>query len=132
MRAQDLRIGNYVSFKNRTDCYCTVNELAYSGGIHLIRTFTDGTEDDQPEVMADITGIPLTEEWLLKFGFEKSKTFQGWPSMRHTNAGLHLIANNDHFEVLMIGSSCIITTVKYVHQLQNLYFALTGNELTIQ
>jgi hypothetical protein len=73
------------------------------------------------------SGIPLTEEWLLKFGFIKNNTCY----------------------VLKFGSNCITISLfkkpysylngtyisdrtQYVHQLQNLYFALTGEELIWQ
>lgn len=73
------------------------------------------------------TGIPLTEEWLLKFGFvlnDDGGDMKGndrfWsrpgflgslsiPNLKHSTTGLY---------------------IRHVHQLQNLYFALTGEELT--
>jgi hypothetical protein len=73
--------------------------------------------------------IPLTEEWLLKFGF--AKTENGWLALDICNdwsylywerlAGLELSVNK--YQITM-------PHIKYVHQLQNLYFALTGEELT--
>ena len=75
--------------------------------------------------------IPLTEEWLLKFGFEKSggglyltyETFE----MYYINGVLGLSAR-----VSDPNEGYIDTKIKYVHQLQNLHFALTGEELTIK
>ena len=80
----------------------------------------------------DSEPIPLTEEWLLKFGFEnrirdntyKLKNFgkfifdreMGWLSFYPAG--------------LMCGMRCDF--IKHVHQLQNLYFALTGTELEIK
>ena len=63
--------------------------------------------------------IPLTEEWLLKFGYDLT-------TENHYALSGHLIWKcNDLF---MCDKNGIV--LKYVHQLQNLYFALTGEELT--
>jgi hypothetical protein len=74
--------------------------------------------------------IPLTEEWKLKFGFEKTE----WDNF---NSYRLIIGNNDYTIVLYSDGNCevgdIITCkIEYVHQLQNLYFALKGEELTKQ
>ncbi len=68
----------------------------------------------------------LTEEWLVTFGFRKHGIF-------FSNNTPHQIAfDNNKFWfmglVLPIGG----IELKYVHQLQNLYFALTGEELELK
>lgn len=73
--------------------------------------------------------IPLTEEWLLKFGFEKTE----W----YFNSYRLVIGNNDYAILIDLDGNCevgdIITCkIEYVHQLQNLYFALKGEELTFK
>ena len=80
--------------------------------------------------------IPLTEEWLLKFGFKLAGDFTNTrvldvvkhaydcSEIRYSpNEGLLRFSNGG------IKGSTIIPYVKHVHQLQNLYFALTGEEL---
>lgn len=133
MKIIELRIGNIVGFKNRDDCYCVVTDLSSAGGIHLIRKFYDGDEDDQPEVIDDITPIPLTEEWLLKFGFNNinSKEYgikcgSCWMSLSNPK---NMGEWQDYY--CWIFDRFKFIELKYVHQLQNLYFALTGEELTI-
>ncbi len=74
--------------------------------------------------------IPLTEEWKLKFGFEKTE----WDNF---NSYRLIIGNNDYAIVLYSDGNCevgdIITCkIEYVHQLQNLYFALKSEELTFK
>lgn len=69
--------------------------------------------------------IPLTEEWLIKFGFEMGKNpkiIQLFP--------MQLLETPNGFEYFLgygFGGKFIV--IKYLHQLQNLYFALTGEEL---
>jgi hypothetical protein len=78
------------------------------------------TQDFQP--------IPLTEEWLLNFGFEyhhdtphPNKVFR----KLHTEGFIDL----EQIKHYYYGGSFTSVECRYVHQLQNLYFALTGKEL---
>ncbi len=65
--------------------------------------------------LSHIKPIPLTEEWLFKFRLMSIKTELGfW--------------NNGDAIYFSYGFEKSIE-LKYVHQLQNLYFALTGEEL---
>lgn len=85
---------------------------------------------------SDLEGIPLTEEWLLKFGFEKN--------YRYFTTGS--VGGDMSFCISSSGSGfywCNWETqwgdsdwqskveVVYVHQLQNLYHALTGTDLPL-
>lgn len=76
--------------------------------------------------------IPLTwgHEWLLKFGFED--TTGGWGGStgndKHYRLGKFEVQTVD-FDDLWHLKNKFDVKIKYVHQLQNLYFALTGMEL---
>lgn len=81
---------------------------------------------------AEIDPIPLTDEWLEKFGFfSKCKSSCAQWNIRN------FYVSTDHEDEY--GSKteyherylCNNVWVDSVHQLQNLYFALTGEELTI-
>lgn len=81
----------------------------------------------------ELEPIPITEEWLLKFGFEKKITQTSFINLVHfenKNCWIYLIKDGFEFE-LITGNERhnLCKTYKYVHQLQNLYFALTGEEL---
>jgi hypothetical protein len=60
----------------------------------------------------------------LKFGFEKY--FVNW--YRVNNFYIRKIG--DEFETEI--GECLYKTIDYVHELQNLYFALTKKELTMK
>lgn len=85
------------------------------------------------------SSIEITEEYLLKFGFEKFEKFEmgysknafspGHPSQRFDidwseengiKCKSRYQADSDYF---------FMRHIKHVHQLQNLYYALTGEEL---
>ena len=127
MKTNELRIGNWV-------------KTNYEGILETININSEGFEYidcRKPTFKAigrypidSIEPIHITEEWLLKFGFETS----AWDN--HSTYR-KMIGNNDYTIVFdeysntMIGD-IMIKEIKYVHQLQNLYFALTGEELSVK
>lgn len=85
--------------------------------------------------------IPLTEEWLLRFGFEKL-VFNSEVTGYGFEYLIALIEKDEYIVVcddMSVGTyssgdfAHVIYPNKYhIHQLQNLYVALTGEELTIK
>jgi hypothetical protein len=74
----------------------------------------------------DFNPIPLSEEWLKKFGFSKTEEYDK-NVYRLKNVVIiegDIIIGGDVFYYFRV-------RLDYVHKLQNLYFALTGTELTI-
>lgn len=86
-----------------------------------------------------VAGIPLTEEWLVKFGFEKIETtnkyFPEVITVHYQNeyCWVYLLPNS--FEVEWIVQDDRFNLLKNykleVHLFQNLYFAFTQQELEI-
>ena len=113
MKKEDLRIGNfYMSVKFGIPVECTLADL------YELCVKSDGAYGDPP-IEEMFEPIPLTEEWLLGFGFKRTDTV-GFLS----NRKMGLFKGRGRWRVLHHN-----TAVRYVHQLQNLYFALTGEEL---
>ena len=122
IEAKDLRIGNYYLIVPFAE-----NDAISLDEQMLKLLFQFGNFDR-------IKPIPLTEEWLIKFGFEKkinSEFVQYW------SIGKFILYNEyyrmqQYFELSnyydIVGSS---KQIEYVHQLQDLFYALTGGELTI-
>ena len=76
--------------------------------------------------------IHITEEWLLKFGFVIDRN--GYYDSEGGKQGLSFAVTQDGgflpcWQDRVLNPNKIL---KYVHQLQNLYFELTGEELTIK
>jgi len=76
--------------------------------------------------------IPLTEEWLVKMGFECT----GDRCNKEASNGLFRVwvwgFFGEEYHIQRIGEKRGDLEIKHVHQLQNLYFALNGEELTIE
>jgi hypothetical protein len=126
MTAKELRIGNYVNYmvlrsymqgvvRTINNATCNITGIGLSSPIGSIK-------------FSMIEGIPLTEEWLLKFGFKK-------PAHSFICDIFHLSEwdefKNNWCVAMNKNNAVVVLKLKHVHQLQNLYFALTGEELMI-
>jgi hypothetical protein len=127
MRATELRIGNWVALKSGT-IESIVLELNYDK-VHLQGNVIINREDQ-------IKGIPLTEEWLLKFGFDSKECKKGHTAIICGSTYFVLtypqIMGEWQVDFCWVFDQFKFVELKYVHQLQNLYFALCGKELTIK
>jgi hypothetical protein len=130
MKSSELRIGNFIASRKEFSDISTIGE------VHSISSLDAQFEQLEVETDEDFTwffkdnycGIPLTEEWLLKFGFKLTEVdyYERFDCVIHLDINRIFIAHGEYpnsFE-------SEIAIPKYVHQLQNLYFALTGTELT--
>ena len=114
LSATELRIGNYHFYhivdkldeRGEYDEICKID----ADDFRILENF------DCPEYKP----IPLTEEWFLKFGFENSEKI-----------AVHnrFVWYKDHIGIKGMLGVVKPVECKYVHQLQNLYFAMTGEEL---
>jgi len=78
--------------------------------------------------------IPLTEEWLLKFGFiTKGIHYNFTLGNMEIASAIRVLSTNERGKFYLDGDipEWMKIKLEYVHQLQNLYFALTGEEITI-
>lgn len=133
---KELRIGNKV-----LDASGNIVEIDSidNRGINLCAYFSsDGIEYDH--LLNSINYIPLTEEWLVKFGFKGEYNLSaGWndiPSRYYTDRmlpmNLFVVYFDNAWHFILRDTIQGLGTIQYVHQLQNLYFALTGEELTLK
>lgn len=128
MKANELRVGNYyttgIEVKGSREAklnlmddrmvQLTLDHLLVLSGI--------------PEWLFAIHPIPLTEEWLKKFGLKNEITLD-------EDQEEHAVWRLGNFILIDEWNSGHYTPhedstyrIEYVHQLQNLYFALTGKE----
>lgn len=83
----------------------------------------------------DIEPIPLTPEWLERMGFVKN-TREEWDGpkieLEHSLEWFTIKGYGPDSFMLMGSEWTTGKPFQFVHQLQNLYFALTGEELIIK
>ena len=116
MKANELRVGNLVNY----------DQALHIIGGHSILMIEEGKDIEL------FKPILLTEEWLVKFGFRTEYPLSNernyynnnkYVSINYFNGGFRLNVNR-----LIYGG----IKIRYIHQLQNLYFSLTGEELELK
>lgn len=128
MDSKELRIGNWVYLDDNGGRNYQID----SG--HDIDEIEGFNKDEY------CFGIPLTEEWLIKFGFEviDENTFELTIGRK-----VFLVNLDDLNDGTGVNQLCYKYDIQcdymilldyyfYIHQLQNIYFALTGEELEIK
>jgi hypothetical protein len=109
----ELRIGNFLQWKSDIpNNYFNVKSV-----------------EDEYDWYEEYKGVPITKEWLLNFGFKFST------KQRSYSVIYDFIDSYKTFKVEICGNGVYLsngtTYIKYIHQLQNLYFAITQKELTL-
>ena len=127
--ASELRIGNLVIIKR----YISMN----TNGEEKFELIETTVNFENIQWKKCIQPIPLTEEWLVKFGFEEKEDLNSkdYPFAHSifTKSSKSILCNEFKIGGNQNGFHFYsMVYINYVHQLQNLYFALTGEELTIK
>lgn len=129
MNIREIRVGNWLKYKGHEVIWEVEDFEEWGKNIELL-----------------IEPIPLTEDWLFKFGFTDyewcndcafMKFYERHLMMRYYNDKWYCfrtIVGKDSQGHSMKGSENIAEPgfIKYVHQAQNLIYALTSQELTIK
>ena len=127
IKENELRLNNLVMVNYKTDLLSKVTWIQ-EGSINVIF-------DRQPDLVNgivcsvnDLISIPLTEEWLIKFGFKKT-----WFGYENISTGIEIepLENEDYTICINANEYHVGENFKYVHQLQNIYTALTNKELEL-
>lgn len=126
MDPKELMIGNYVGYNSHKSYY--INK------IKTINTNSVTFENGIVIKYKNLIPVPLTEQWLIDFGFEKKRIdyklthsyhYQNefcWIYLIRGGFEIELITGNERFNMMKV--------YNYVHQLQNIIFTLTGKQLT--
>lgn len=126
IKAKELRIGNYL-YVPGLDRIVRVTSIYKT---HFVCEDQHGVRFEE-SIRFNYEPIHLTEQWLLDFGCEELVDF--YDDVEKA------FSYKDHYVILVDGEwffglehQDFHTKIKYIHQLQNLYFALTGEELEIK
>ncbi|MFZ1786683.1 MAG: hypothetical protein WAT92_00165 [Saprospiraceae bacterium] len=109
IQANELRTGNIVKYAENVD--------RFAGKETKIVDIIIGETDIYEPIL-------ITEEWLLKFGFFRVMKKDNY--ITYSN-GRKKISIYPDFAIMRNHN----VSLKYIHQLQNLYYALTGKELIL-
>ena len=124
MKIEELRIGNLLEWNKNDFKVCSIHKNGIENELWI-------------KPLNELHGIPITEDWLLKFGFWFIKNSSSRYSYRdgyYCHPISDVWISKDFYLCLDIyypeGMLHIHKeALKYVHELQNIYHALTGEEL---
>lgn len=133
VRANELRVGNLISLDDIPVRVRTIGDTTYS-----VKT---DKMDWKAEMQGKYKPISITDEWLNKFGFDYDAVDYSI-SLDELGKDLILIKSKDGYFYPTIyataefshleNQTIALNRIKSVHELQNLYFTLTGKELKIK
>ena len=119
MKATELRIGNYA-------------KGLFDETVSLKAIYEDGTlgwQDGKGTTYGPMKPIKLNDWWLNSFGFKKINTTWYKDEYFAITEIIMLTYSEKKFGIPSEDLFIRDVVIQYVHQLQNLYFALTGEEL---
>lgn len=127
LKAADLMIGNYVLVPKSDEFdlrICKLFEIRKKQ-FRVIEVSTNMMFDQ-----TRVEPIPLTEDWLKRFGFEIQTNQVSIVADTYAKGKFWLFCDHEtkKFEVVVLGT---LINFQHVHQLQNLYYCLTGTQLTL-
>lgn len=124
MDVKELRIGNYL--KTDRECQDDYVEVVEIYNENYFCTCSAGLNYQKEHVKP----IPLTEEWLVKFGFKKLTMDKHFCDMEfELTHPLMRLYWDGRISMFQNGNTVGLNNIKHVHQLQNLYYSLTQKEL---
>jgi hypothetical protein len=126
MKANELRIGNLIFDAECEPNVFKVEEIKKHIGFENWIFYRNGSIKAK-----EVEGIPLNEEWLKKFGFEPSNEKDKYYFLGN-NIAVSCADNKIKFIMGNFICSLVLSEIQYVHQLQNLFYCLTNQELTIK
>ena len=139
LKCTDLRIGNYVNYENRPFEVIEISPISL-----VVRKKIGDIFEMQHRALDVAQPIELTEELLVKIGFEDRKGYFNYsrvfgddgdycdsiyiyycPRLKHFKFTHNIVENLDM-------QTMDLYNIKYLHQLQNAYYCLTNQELEIE
>lgn len=130
---KELRLGNYVMYEQTTHVVTAISRT-------LVETHWHGGTENYFHLTDELDPIPLTEEVLLKCGFSDKDYKQGYIGIDYESGAMTFDFVLNKPGVIGNWNKCYtfslpehrFVNIDYLHQLQNLYFDLTGEELEVK
>ena len=109
----DLRPGNYV-------------KTFHNGRKKLLKITLDDLFKIKDSAL-DVFPVPIAGEWLLKFGFSHELSF-----IHYRLSPAYIVQENQYWYIMKHAMKINEHPLLYIHQLQNIFYSLAGEELEIR
>lgn len=123
INTKDLMLGNWVYDGERTRFPMFIITI---GGDYVSLDFEGREGDIWESTPEDLHGIPLTDKILIDAGFASN----GWYCW-HNDFPLAMTSDGEEWELLYDGTRRVGEPIKYVHELQNVFYNLTKKQLNV-
>ena len=131
LNAKDFRIGNMIADYECEPYYFDIESISLVEGVWV--SYRNGSFHS---TIDNLEPIEITEDWLECFGFENIRkngsNYFTKDSDTFTQMRLAIINDICHISVGNDNEGTAIAAIRYVHELQNLFFSLTGEELKLK
>lgn len=125
IKANELRIGNLINYKGREIFVTMIGEFG-------IQSKSNDETINAKFRTFDLKPIPLTEQWLLDFGFESKGINPDAPIFTYDRFKFIYKPSYNYWYVVDLYSSTYLTKIEFVHEAQNFIFAMNSQELTLK
>jgi hypothetical protein len=121
MKATELRVGNYIQ-----DCFDVKKREVRQLDLEDFSAMLNYRNSNHPNTYI---AVKINNEWIKSFGFENSKNQDKFFTKDNT---IGISTADDKFRFIQGNFVCqiVLREFEYVHELQNLYYAITGVELS--
>lgn len=137
IEANELRLGNRLLWNRKEQGLPSQEVEVYNIYRSRCRVYTFMAELDEVQLYySEMDPMPITSDWLLKNGFQWKWEAKDWSQFdknpaNHIPFVIRFEKATKKFMVRNEDPNVFMATVELtsIHQLQNIYFALTGEEL---
>lgn len=131
IKENELRVGNYIADYEEKENYFKIEQIRINSIGDYVAVYRLGSICCQVNLLEP---IPLTEEILLKCGFENEVD-----DIDGKMYNIYFVTNTEYLieyfykekEYIFTDDMGLKIYINSIHQLQNLYYALTNEELQI-
>lgn len=138
IRANELRVGNYFTRKDIPGNWYKIRSIS-KDRLHPINTVEQDFKKNAYYAsdceLCDLLPIEISGDLLARFGFAPELAGIEYSIALPIGNGLDLFIEEDFscgLRNTLENVSLYLKDIQYLHQLQNLYFALTNQELKIK
>lgn len=122
MKVNELRVGNYIK-----DTFDVTKHEVRQLDLEDFSAMLNYRNSIHPNTYQP---VPLNDEWIKSFGFENSKTQDKFYT-KDNSVGISTADYKFRFIQGNFVCQLVLRDIEFVHQLQNLYYALTNVELSV-
>lgn len=125
MKAEELRLNNLINIGGNTiDTYQTYKPTKVT--LAILNEIAGENRERPDAILSVFQPIPLTEEWLLKSEYSRRKDY-----IVIDRFSLRWRPDYNYWYVQDNYSSCYLTKLEFVHEWQNFYYVMQGEELIL-